>query len=123
MSFQYIDLGSYILNVFWILYNIIALIVSIKVAYHRPDLHEERMIKINKKIPAFLIKTDADCLIIECIEALHDYFYLNIPNISNIEVKLINQVNGICTIAVISNDPIIQEKLINLYTAHLKAFY
>lgn len=134
LSFQYIDLGSYILNVFWILYNIIALIVSIKVAYHRPDLHEERMIKINKKIPAFLsyasikipvqiIKTDADCLIIECIEALHDYFYLNIPNISNIEVKLINQVNGICTIAVISNDPIIQEKLINLYTAHLKAFY
>lgn len=53
LSFQYIDLGSYILNVFWILYNIIALIVSIKVAYHRPNLHEERMIKINKKNSSF----------------------------------------------------------------------
>lgn len=134
LEFQHIDIGSYLLNLFWILYNIIALIISIKVAYHKPDYHEDRMIKIDKKInadiyyddikiPVLITKTDVDYLIIECKSTLPDYFLLEIPNIGFMSAKLINQTEISAIISITSKNIDIQEKLVYLYLLYLKAFY
>lgn len=134
LAFQNIDIGSYLLNLFWILYNVIALIISIKVAYHQPDFHEERMIKLDhyiyaniyyddNKIPVLITKSDVEYLIIRCDYILPDYFIIEIDDIGIMNAKLINQNDNSSIISITSTNPIIHEKLVSIYSSNLKAYY
>lgn len=96
-------LDSYLINVFWVCYNIPGLLVSLKIAYQPPRNLAKEGIRINKPINCILKQDNSDytCTLIELSESIariNVNDYTNIINYKNDYKLLIDNTTVPCKI-------------------------